>query len=402
MADLILDDQDTLTEAELDDTIIAIQSGSPKVWRKVTPAELLVLLGVSTEDEADDPGRYFVLPASVSQVNSNKDIVLTIEGVTAYATGQEVDFSTKTGSNGTANARLQINSIGFKKLLKEDGTEFGVNELEPSTQIRAVYNGTDFISDFARRSQVHFIDEEHITRSGDAYTVEDTTIPGTGTSTPIIIILKSTRDNVGDVTLSVNTSTDYSVLLSDGSQMPAGVFAEGRVAVLDFSTVGGIGWHAVNIHPSPTARSLKGTLLATVSIAAGDYEVLQFVAPWILESGVTDISLETLPGGILLGNASDTASAVLAIPSRRISSSQLGWFFEFLNGTTVVAETLINFGSSAAFGGGITTDNDDIVFHVQQFGANVFSTIDRPTLGMAVSEVTMPAGYSVNLYLSEN
>ena len=51
MAELILDDQDTLTAAELDETIIAVQAGTSKVWRKVTPAELLALLGVSTEPD---------------------------------------------------------------------------------------------------------------------------------------------------------------------------------------------------------------------------------------------------------------------------------------------------------------------------------------------------------------
>ena len=51
MADVQLSDQDTLTEAELDSAIIAVQAGTSKVWRKVTPAELLTLLGVSTEPD---------------------------------------------------------------------------------------------------------------------------------------------------------------------------------------------------------------------------------------------------------------------------------------------------------------------------------------------------------------
>ena len=52
MADVQLSAQDTLTEAELDSAIIAVQAGTSKVWRKVTPAELLTLLDVSTDDES--------------------------------------------------------------------------------------------------------------------------------------------------------------------------------------------------------------------------------------------------------------------------------------------------------------------------------------------------------------
>ena len=49
MADVQLSAQDTLTEAELDSAIIAVQAGTSKVWRKVTPAEMLTLLGVRPE-----------------------------------------------------------------------------------------------------------------------------------------------------------------------------------------------------------------------------------------------------------------------------------------------------------------------------------------------------------------
>ena len=45
MAELPLNDQPTLIDTELTDAIIAIQSGTPKQWRKVTPLQLLTLLG---------------------------------------------------------------------------------------------------------------------------------------------------------------------------------------------------------------------------------------------------------------------------------------------------------------------------------------------------------------------
>ena len=123
-------------------------------------------------------------------------------------------------------------------MLKEDGTEFGANELEPGTQIRAIYDGTDFLSDFARRSQTHFLDPADVTMTGDAYSVTDTTIPGTGVGARVIIGLVSEADNTGNVTLSVNGSTAYPVLFSTGSQIPAGAFPNGQLAILAFSNVG--------------------------------------------------------------------------------------------------------------------------------------------------------------------
>ena len=47
MAELNLDDQATLNAAELGDAIIAVQGGNPKQWRKVTPNQLLTLIGVT-------------------------------------------------------------------------------------------------------------------------------------------------------------------------------------------------------------------------------------------------------------------------------------------------------------------------------------------------------------------
>ena len=231
-----------------------------------------------------DADEYFVLAASVAQTNSNKDITLTISGVTAYAAGQEAIFHTKTGTNDTANCRLQINALGLKRLLKEDGTEFGANELEPGTQIRAIYDGTDFLSDFARRSQTHFLDPADVTMTGDAYSVTDTTIPGTGVGARVIIGLVSEADNTGNVTLSVNGSTAYPVLFSTGSQIPAGAFPNGQLAILAFSNVGTVGWRAVNIRP---ARGAVGALVATYTVPAANYT----------------FGREYIPGGLVLENA---------------------------------------------------------------------------------------------------
>ena len=299
------------------------RSGS--AWETVTS---IIQGGKGQKGDTGDADEYFVLPASVAQTNANKDVTLTITGVTAYAAGQEAIFHTKTGTNGTANCRLQINALGLKRLLKEDGTEFETNELEPDTQIRAIYDGTDFLSDFARRSQVHYLEIADVTRVGDAYSVTDTTIPGTGTATPIFVGLKSEADNVGNVTLSINGSTAYPVLLSNGNQIPAGAFPNGEVALLVFNTIGAVGWHATNIRP---AENVVGQLIATATYAVGTYPNtdgggLTFPA-WVLDTNApSTVTLES-PGG-------NTNIRLNLGKSKRFTDRHTGWIIQCkLDGT---------------------------------------------------------------------
>ena len=298
------------------------RSGS--AWETVTS---IIQGGKGEKGDTGDADEYFVLPASVAQTNANKDITLTITGVTAYAAGQEAIFHTKTGTNGTANCRLQINALGLKRLLKEDGTEFETNELEPDTQIRAIYDGTDFLSDFARRSQVHYLEIADVTRVGDAYSVTDTTIPGTGTATPIFIGLKSEADNVGNVTLSVNSSTAYSVLKADGSQIPPGGFPSGEVVLLVFNTIGTVGWHATNLRPSP---DIAGQLIATATYTVGTWypnESAQANWPtWVLDANA--------PTGV---SVDSNIQLSLGVPKRYVDH-QIGWFFQCKLDGTVFSE----------------------------------------------------------------
>ena len=293
-------------------------------WEAVTN---IIQGEIGPKGDTGDSDEYFVLPASVAQENANKDITLTIAGVTAYATGQEAIFHTKTGTNGTANARLQINALGLKRLLKEDGTEFGANELEPNTQIRAIYDGTDFLSDFARRSEVHLLDPADVTRAGDAYSVTDTTIQGTGIGKPIIIGLESEADNVGNVTLSVNSSTAYSVLKADGSQIPPGGFPVGEVVLLVFNTVGTVGWHATNLRPSP---DIAGQLIATATYTVGTWypnESAQANWPtWVLDANA--------PTGV---SVDSNIQLSLGVPKRYVDH-QIGWFFQCKLDGTVFSE----------------------------------------------------------------
>ena len=373
----------------------------------------IVVTNVVTGQKGDkgdmgDADEYYVVDANVVTTNSNKDITVTIAGFTAYATGTEIIFhSTSLGANGTAGVRLRANALAYEALVKEDGTPFGVNELEPSTQVRAIYDGTNFVADFARRSQFHYLETADVTRVGDAYTVVDTTIPGTGTGIQIVIGLESQSDNVGEVTLSVNSSTDYPVLLSDGEPMPAGVFPAGETALLVFNTIRAVGWHASNIRPP---RSLKGQLVATLDIADGTYGTaenfgLQYIGGWAVESGVTEVGTDNLDAGVIGGHPDQIDNAFLTLPLQRLSTSQLGWFIEFLNGTTVVNTAFINFGDAALFGNRINTDNDDIVFTMQTFGGGTISSVPEPSISFISAMImTIPTtdDYSVKVYVTEN
>ena len=112
-----------------------------------------------------------------------------------------------------------------------------------------------------------------------------------------------------------------------------------------FTTTGGVGFRAINLRP---ARSLKGVLLATLDLPTGTHADGTFFA-WALESGVTEIGLANLPAGILsndLGmlNAA-TDDALLTLPLSRVNTSQLGWYVEITNGSTVVYDGLMEFGN---------------------------------------------------------
>ena len=355
-------------------------------------------------DEGDkgdkgDADEYFVLAASVAQTNANKDITLTITGVTAYAAGQEAIFHTKTGANGTANVRLQINALGYKNLLKEDGTEFEANELEPMTQIRAIYDGTNFLSDFARRSQTHFLDTADVTRTGDAYSITDATIQGTGIGKPIIIGLESEADNVGNVTISINGSTDYPVLLSDGSQIPAGSFKTGQVALCVFSTIGMVGWHAINLRPP---RKLKGVLVATATMPAASYLGSDYIA-WQIPAGITELSTEPIPAANLPNSDVDLAGGLLLLPNDRFSTAQLGWFIEITKGTTSVYTRLELFGYVAGFGNTVTTTDGVISFLIFFNSADFYPGIDKISLDFGIdADVTTTEEYLVSVYVVEN
>ena len=152
------------------------------------------------------------------------------------------------------------------------------------------------------------------------------------------------------------------------------------------------------------ARSLKGRLIASVDIAAGNYELFQYIEGWTIASGVTEVGTATLPAAAqFLGNSVDRPNALITLPTDRLKGSQLGWYFEVLNGTTVVNTFFRNFGTSAALSSSISTDNAGISFFEQNHGSGRFTGITESTMGFIFSPAaTIPAGYSIKMYLSEN
>ena len=151
------------------------------------------------------------------------------------------------------------------------------------------------------------------------------------------------------------------------------------------------------------ARSLKGRLVASVDIAQGSYELFQYIEGWTIESGVTEVGTANLPAGVFLGNSVERSNALLTLPTDRLKGSQLGWYFEVLNGTTVVNTFFRNFGTSSALSTSISTDNAGISFFEQNHGSGRFTGITESTMGFIFSPAaTIPAGYSIKMYLSEN
>lgn len=228
-----------------------------------------------------DESRYPVADANVSQTLT--EITLTIPNYTSYSFGDQVIFRVPSATT-AANPTIQINSLGFKPLLKNDGTAIQTLELRQNLRITATYNGTAFVSDLKEEPHFHYVVPANVTVSsnGNAYSITDSNIVGQGIVPPSMIGFEAKADNTGDVTLSVNGSTAVSMRLSDGSEIPAGVLKDNQYMLLAFEA--GHGWNIVNLQP---ARGSKGALIASYTVPTGNY---------------TD-GRQPLPGGLVLANA---------------------------------------------------------------------------------------------------
>ena len=356
------------------------------------------------------PGYYYFEPDNVSQHSQNAAITLTFDMLPtrfSYKEGLQVVFKTETinGNNGDIN--IQINTLGTRNLLAQDGQDFGIGELDMGLMITATYDGTSFISNHRRPREFRFIEVDKLTLTGNAYSVADTSIPPVATA-PILIGIKAEATNTGDVTLSVNGSQAYPVYLSDGAQIPSGSLLNGTTIFCTFTNIGGVGFRAINLHP---ARSLKGMLLATLPLPAGTH-VDGTYFPWQVESGITIVGTADLAANTFInfqghGNIA-TTDALLTLTLTRVGRpTQLGWYIEIINGSTIVHGGSYSFGEPPLTQSSTTT-TDGLTLSLAAFGSNVFGTaVTVPTFA-----VTTPYGqalivdaaddYKVRVYISDN
>ena len=358
-------------------------------------------------DKIDVVGYYFVEPAQVVQDSQSAAITLTIpvpRGETfEYAKGLQVVFITEKPNGNSGNITIQINSLDVVKLLTRRGVEFGIGELDAGIIITATYDGMNFRSDFDPPPEFRFAMPTDVTLTGNAYSVTDTSLPPVATA-PLLLGIKAKATNTGNVTLSLNGSQDYAVYFSNGEQIASGALEDGRTIFCTFTNVGGVGFRAINLH---NARTLKGTLVATTTLAAGSYTVGHRPA-WTVESGVTELSTATMPGGRLGGVPDDVPNGLLVLPNDRFSGSQLGWFLEITKGSTPVYTRMELFGFARGSATVVSTSDDvlsftNAFFTIGYWNRFVDPDINNITIDLGLrSDVVLTEEYVLSIYVTEN
>ena len=81
--------------------------------------------------------------ASYTLAGSN-DYTVTVDGITAYATGQVFDI-TFPGTSNSSVVTINVNSLGAKRLYKNSNLDLRPGDLVENQSYRVVYNGTAFI-----------------------------------------------------------------------------------------------------------------------------------------------------------------------------------------------------------------------------------------------------------------
>ena len=344
----------------------------------------------------------FVPDADVA--HTNNEITLTISGITAYRVGMQVIFEVK-GLATPANVRIQINALNFKSLLKFDGSDFMISELRQGIQIIATYNGTHFVSNFKEEPHFHYVRPANVGVSNNVYTITDNDIVGFGVSPRSMIGFEAKETNTGDVTLSINGSNALPLRLSNGAEIPAGELQDDQFILVVYAG----GWNAINLHPT---RSLKGRLLATCNIPVGTHTE-DTVFAWAVESGVTYVTADTLPANLVGSNVA-TPNGVLEVPlTRGDRLSQLGWYLEIADGSTIIYERFYQFNNYVRHIEIAITATDG--FRISLTYWEPFPpSMPEPLFVVAVKnivsgggtseDITVPAGkdYNIRLYLSEN
>lgn len=209
---------------------------------------------------------------------------------------------------------------------------------------------------------------------------------------------KHQNANTANVTLKVNTRGAKKLLTRQGKEfnllgLDAGVMLTATYDGANF------------ISDYTAARSLKGKLVASLELSAGDYTAnSDMLAPWTLPSGVTDVSVIDFPGGSFYGNM--VTDGAIQFPDAQVTESHMGWLLELHNGTDAVFSTFKLFGyASAGFTlEPVTSDQDNVNFVMRWAAAETFTGIDTPILSIHTydADFTLATPYTFNLYITEN
>ena len=306
----------------------------------------------------DTPGYYFVQPENVTQDGQSAAITLMglpiPRGGFVYKTGLQVVFITEVANGNSGNITLRVGTAPVQKLLTARGAEFGIGELDEGIIITATYDGADFRSNFDPPPEFRFAMPTDVTLTGNAYSVMDLSLPPVATA-PLLLGIKASATNTGNVTLSINGSQAYAVYFSNGEQIPAGALESGRTIFCNFTNVGGVGFRAINLH---APRTLRGRHIATATIPVGDTTARAGQA-WTLESSA--------PAGITVGDLFGETNSGVFVPVNPLSSAHIGWYIELLKDDVVIDASFQGFGQPyAGFLGtqlfGTNNAGDDIDF----------------------------------------
>lgn len=114
--------------ATTDNPTIAPTGGDTNIGINIRPKGTGVVAIDGAENYAADAG-------------ANDTYAVTIEGISAYATGQEFKFKANTANTGAAT--LNVNSLGAKTIKKNHDQTLADNDIESGQVVTVIYDGTD-------------------------------------------------------------------------------------------------------------------------------------------------------------------------------------------------------------------------------------------------------------------
>ena len=91
------------------------------------------------------PGTIFTPPAGVVSTDSRVISLTPLAPITEYTAGMEIAFLTGTIVS-AGSLQVNVSGVGLRSLLRSDSQEFAVGDLQPAVLVRAIYDGTNFVS----------------------------------------------------------------------------------------------------------------------------------------------------------------------------------------------------------------------------------------------------------------